>query len=416
MTQALLNNLNNMTEGVYATTTPLVSADAENDFDNILDNKTLLSDAAADDGTNCESDNAVTLGDLKTSIKDNTELISTIIKTVVQEAEAEAAVDINLVEEDIADSEPQDTEQEESITTEDDNITDEDPTLHKEQITLENPNAALLLQSQISIVKKNSNDSEQTEQTEDSPIVFKKTGAENSIANTKNQTVLSEKSVKYADYTKKDDANVKSDKSAIDQETVKALNIESIESGSADNNSSRDLMQNQTPQEQVVKAMIRGDVNFETINVTSQANVQKADISTINPSRIVEQITKQLENMYNGSRVNIVLNPENLGKVALNIINTKDGLSAQFTVTTQEARDILMKGLSGLRDGLIAQGVSVDNVTVKLSESGDGEHHFDWTEQEGSNGGNKGQGYKRQKEQEKNFEQMMFEMNENGNV
>ena len=102
--------------------------------------------------------------------------------------------------------------------------------------------------------------------------------------------------------------------------------------------------------------------------------------------------------------------------MALNILNTKDGLSAQFTVTTPEARDILMKGLSSLRDGLIAQGVSVDNVTVKLSETGDKEHHFDWTEQEGSKGGNKEQGARRQKGEEKDFEQMMFEMNENGNV
>lgn len=61
----------------------------------------------------------------------------------------------------------------------------------------------------------------------------------------------------------------------------------------------------------------------------------------------------------------MVLNPESLGKVSIQLINTKEGLSAQFTVATQEARNLIMKGLDGLKDTLMSHGVSVDNVSVK---------------------------------------------------
>ena len=121
--------------------------------------------------------------------------------------------------------------------------------------------------------------------------------------------------------------------------------------------------------------------------------------------------------MYNNSKLNMVLNPGTLGKVSLQLVNLKEGLIAQFTVTTQDAKDILMKGLNGLRESLLSQGISVDNILVKLEESSDGETQYDWTEQEGSRGGYKQQGsQKQQKEQEKPFEQMMFELNNNAKV
>jgi flagellar hook-length control protein FliK len=113
----------------------------------------------------------------------------------------------------------------------------------------------------------------------------------------------------------------------------------------------------------------------------------------------------------------MVLNPGTLGKVNLQLVNTKDGLTAQFTITTQEARELLMKGISGLKDSLLSQGVSVDNISVKMEEQNKSDSNYDWTEQEGSRGGNKQQSsQKQQKEQEKPFEQMMFELNNDDKV
>ena len=78
-----------------------------------------------------------------------------------------------------------------------------------------------------------------------------------------------------------------------------------------------------------------------------------------------------------------------------------------------------MKGLDGLKESLLSYGVSVDNVTVKLNDVQESQYNADWTEQEGSRGGNKGDGQPSREEKEKGlFEQTMAQANfiENGNV
>lgn len=209
-------------------------------------------------------------------------------------------------------------------------------------------------------------------------------------------------------------------KDLIDEETLEKLNVESIESetgfaGQGGNES--DLMSNQTPQEQGLKAILHIEnepkTEFKTIETAQSKPLE-------NSSEILKQITKQIENLQNNSRLNIVLNPETLGKVSLQMINTKEGLSAQFTVSSQEARDIIMKGLDNLKNSLASQGVNVNNVTVKLNETQNTEYNADWTEQEGSRGGNKEQkGSNRNQKEQEHFEQTMFTAqnnNENGKV
>ena len=55
-------------------------------------------------------------------------------------------------------------------------------------------------------------------------------------------------------------------------------------------------------------------------------------------------------------------------------------MSAQFTVATQEAREVLMKGIEGLKDNLMSHGINVDNVSIKLSDTQKSEYKQDWTE------------------------------------
>ena len=209
----------------------------------------------------------------------------------------------------------------------------------------------------------------------------------------------------------------------ISEEELKELNIESVEAETSGSNSGdADLMQHQSAEEQGVKAMIQGEADFSAEikpamqTQTAQNTNAKAVTAEISPSRIIEQITKQMEGIGN-SKVNIVLNPESLGKVSVQLINTKEGLSAQFTVATQEAKNLIMKGLDGLKDTLMSHGVSVDNVTVKLNDTQESEYNADWTEQEGSRGGNKEQNPQREQRDKEQFEKMMsFIENENGKV
>ena len=209
----------------------------------------------------------------------------------------------------------------------------------------------------------------------------------------------------------------------LDEELLKEINVESVssETFSFEGN---DLMQNQSPEEYVLKAMINQDVDGFDVkmeSVQSSQVISKSQTYQVeaNPSRILEQITKQFGSLQNNSKLNIVLNPESLGKVNIQLMNTKDGLTAQFVVTTQEARDILSKGLDGLKESLGVHGVAVDNVSIKLAEAQKSEYSQDWTEQEDSGGGNKEQRNSEREEKEKGlFERMMAQVidNENGNV
>lgn len=221
-----------------------------------------------------------------------------------------------------------------------------------------------------------------------------------------------------------DDVDGKSLEELVDEDTLKELNIESIEvETSNDDASSDDFMQNQTPEEHGIKAMLNTQSDFAEIKAETQASAQTtqktSQVSQATSDKIIEQISKQMENLQNGSRVNLIMNPESLGKVSIQLINTEEGLSAQFTVATQDAKNLIMKGLDGLKETLLAHGVNVDNVTVKLNEAQDSEYNSDWTEQEGSRGGNKEQNQNRQNKEQEDFEQMMsFEKDsiENGNV
>ena len=114
----------------------------------------------------------------------------------------------------------------------------------------------------------------------------------------------------------------------------------------------------------------------------------------------------------------MVLNPESLGKVNIQLLSTKEGLSAQFTVTTQEAKDLLLKGLDDLKDTLKSCGVATDNILVKLTDSQKSEYEQDWTEQEGSNGGNKEQKRQHKEKELQSFEKLIAQAaeEENGNV
>lgn len=231
------------------------------------------------------------------------------------------------------------------------------------------------------------------------------------------ETIESNIEIKPKEVTVK--AEEKSLEEIVDEEILEELNIESVESETAEQDGT-DLMQNQSPQEQGIKAMIQSNApEFNEIKPQETQPSAKpiSAAQDANPSKIIEQVSKQMEGMKSGSRVSMILNPESLGKVEIQLINTKEGLSAQFTVATQDARNILLKGLDGLKETLATHGVSVDNVAVKLNESQESEYNLDWTEQENSDSGHREQNSDKEKRNKDEFEQTMSNLKEeNGKV
>lgn len=137
-----------------------------------------------------------------------------------------------------------------------------------------------------------------------------------------------------------------------------------------------------------------------TASASNQVNISKEDVLAQIHSKL------QMMNSTSNAKLTMVLNPESLGKVSIQLINTKDGLTAELQVASQAVKDILDSNLSNLKDTLSAQGVQVNDMSVKVSQS-ENNADMDYTEQEG-NGGNKQEQDKRHQEQEKEkeFEKM----------
>jgi len=430
MTQALLNSLNIQDTGSYSANLNTPEDTSMLNFATILDSQNSLNNEITEnsDIVNAIKETAIeTLGSIKTAMLSESETIAQIIKDAIEEFGVEKVFDLTLAEE-LA---PQETsevpetsettditeeastpekENAEEITNED--ITNEDPTMQKELTLLESPTAGILLQSQTKTHSSLLNeDNEKTSQNtqSDMKVVSNNTNNDKNLNFTKNIIVNSDNS------TKSNTTTETKTHEAIDEKMVKELNIEKVESESSDNNNHpHDLMKNQTPEEQGIKAVIQGEIKYEEVSAKAvhqtktQTNKPAAEVSA---SKIIDQISKQMNNINNGSKVNIVLNPESLGKVILQIINSKEGLTAMFTVGSQDTKSLLMNGIDGLKETLLSQGVAVDNISVKVEETNESEYKQDWTEQEESKGGNKEHQSKRQKDNPKRFEQMMFELN-----
>ena len=380
-----------------------------NKVSNITDNKDKLKENLKDATStlNDTNDKKQVKQDFKKDNKSEDDL--NIKKTTETEA------DLNVNNDTVNDTENSTSEEETSITDDETIITEEVPTMYNELNTLEDPTTILLLQTQIQKNIKNCLENELTEDFQENnlPLKTEENTLTNNVIFKQFDSVISKDAgvSQFAqNITPKETAQSKSTSSklsdVINENILKELNVEVVSSQSAEAETSfGDLMQNQSPQEQAARVMIQGDVKYDAVASKTLENIQVKP-AVITPSKIIEQISKQLDGMVNNSKLNMVLNPENLGKVNVQLMNTKEGLLAQFTVTTQDVKDILLKGLDGLKESLLAQGINVDNVSVKLEET-DNEYNPDYTEQEGSKGGNKQQGAKQQKENEKTFEELI---------
>ncbi len=131
---------------------------------------------------------------------------------------------------------------------------------------------------------------------------------------------------------------------------------------------------------------ISGMSGVSTTASTEQAVPQGLQQNVnISKDDIIAQIHTKLQalNSTNNTKLSMVLNPESLGKVQIQLTNTSDGMLAEFTVASQQVKDILDSSLHQLKDTLSAQGVHVNDVSVKVSHS-ENNAQMDYTEQENS--------------------------------
>lgn len=100
----------------------------------------------------------------------------------------------------------------------------------------------------------------------------------------------------------------------------------------------------------------------------------------LNKSDIMSQMNAKFNEMQLGgqNKVSIILQPENLGKVSVEIMNSKDGIVAKMTTDNQQVKELFDKNMEALKSSLGSQGVNVNNIKVECtSESSNNAMNFE---------------------------------------
>lgn len=185
---------------------------------------------------------------------------------------------------------------------------------------------------------------------------------------------------------------------AIDKLNAKIVNVQNSNSSNANTNTnSNNLPGKQDTQEQIVKLALESNntktsqsnidltnladtsshMNFEKTldNIRPQVQAQAPQQSSGNLTQtdIMAQINKQINFKNFGNegttKINIILQPENLGKINLELISSKEGVTAQMTTSSQQVKEMLDKNIDSLKETLGNHGVNVNNVSVKVEET-----------------------------------------------
>ncbi len=148
------------------------------------------------------------------------------------------------------------------------------------------------------------------------------------------------------------------------------------------NTGNESSLNNQNAGEQVIKMGIddisqpvnstESFVNRFNTTLNSATTKMSSNLQTqnLNSSDIMNQVNAKLDELQNAgnNKVSIVLKPENLGRVSLEIMNSKDGIVAKMTTDNQQVKELFDKNVEALKSNLSAQGVNVNNIKVECSQ------------------------------------------------
>lgn len=197
-----------------------------------------------------------------------------------------------------------------------------------------------------------------------------------SIKTSLNQEVLDKMNTKITNVNKQETSDKNSSNpehnsnsnnmSQNTQDQVAKLSIESYDPNTTNSTISADISN--------ISADATKQIDLTNVHTTTQAPTQSQvsqqprDISN---NEILSQINNKFSHFKNEdtTKINIILKPENLGRINVELINSKEGLTAQLTTNNPQVKEILDKSLDGLKDNLSNQGINVNNVTIKVEET-----------------------------------------------
>lgn len=113
-------------------------------------------------------------------------------------------------------------------------------------------------------------------------------------------------------------------------------------------------------------------VEFPAQEPLTERITSEVSYTSVNTAEIIDQIVENTRSMVqNGvATVEMQLNPENLGRILLNVTSREGVVNAQLTATSEAVRAALEVQLADLRENLNQAGIKVDAVEVTVSSHG----------------------------------------------
>lgn len=140
--------------------------------------------------------------------------------------------------------------------------------------------------------------------------------------------------------------------------------------------------------ETVVTSQTDANVNVTTSDVQQP---QFSSYLSADSMKVMEQVVQQMKVSVSAETTSLEmqLNPENLGKVYINISSEKGIVNAHFHATNEAVKEVLEAQIASLRENLVQAGVKVDSVEVTIAS-----HEFERNLEQNQ------QGFEQSKQQE----------------
>lgn len=134
----------------------------------------------------------------------------------------------------------------------------------------------------------------------------------------------------------------------------------------ASEESDNQLFQQDSTTEHILTSSVETDV---TMTASDVEQPQFASYLSEDSMQIMEQVVQQMKVTVSAetTSMEMQLNPENLGKVYVNISSEKGVVNAQFHATNEIVKEVLEAQIASLRENLTQAGVKVDSVDVTIA-------------------------------------------------
>lgn len=153
-----------------------------------------------------------------------------------------------------------------------------------------------------------------------------------------------------------------------------------------------------------------GGILMKNIMAKAPTNVsfQEQLTSKLDGSQVLNQITDKITQNADGSqKLTLVLRPNDLGRLSIELNNNEQGLSTNILAQNEDVRNYIEKNINALRQQLSDAGINVNNIQIKTmgqenTTNYDGNQNFN-NQENGENFNNQQQNNQQQKENNERY-------------